>query len=78
VEIIVSVMLTMFNTCCLVSKRVSFKSRFHKIPALEKENGAMHIPQKNNDQEGQGGYIRVGSHRFSDVDNNDIAMALNR
>jgi hypothetical protein len=77
VEVIVSAMLTTFNTCCLVSKRVSFKSRFQKIPALEKENGALHIPQKNIDQEGQG-YIGVGSYRFSDVDDGDIAMALNR
>jgi hypothetical protein len=49
VEVIVSVMLTMLNACYLVSKRVSFKSRFHKIPTLEKGNGALHIPQKNND-----------------------------
>jgi hypothetical protein len=31
------------------SKRVSFKLRFHNIPALQKGNGALHIPQKNND-----------------------------
>ena len=72
-------MLTTLNACYLVGKRVSFKSRFHKIPALEKGNGALHIPQKNNDREGQGlgGCIGVGSYRFSDVDDSDIAMALN-
>ena len=59
-------MLTTLNACYIVSKRVSFKSRFHKIPALEKGNGALHIPQKITIE--RVGYIGVGSYRFSDVD----------
>ena len=58
------------------SKRVSFKLRFHEMPALKKENGAVHIPQKNNDREGQG-YVTVESYHFSDIDDSYIAMALN-
>ena len=75
-KVIVSVILATLNACYLVGKRVSFKSRFHKLPALEKENGALHMPQKNNDRKGQG-YIGVENYRFSDVDDGDIAMALN-
>jgi hypothetical protein len=71
-------MLTMFNTCCLVSKRVSFKSRFHKIPALEKENGALHMYLRKIMIKRVRGYIGVGSYRFSDVDDGDIPKALNR
>ena len=48
--------LTRLNACYLVGKRVSFKSRFHKIPALYKENSTLHIPQKNNGREGLGVY----------------------
>jgi hypothetical protein len=56
VEVIVSVMLMTLNACNLVGKRVSFKSWFHKIPALEKGNRVLHIPQNNSDWEGQGVY----------------------
>ena len=76
-KVIVSVILTILNACHLVGKRVSFKSRFHKRPALYKENGALHIPQKNNDREGQGSSIGVESSLLSDVDDGDITMALN-
>jgi hypothetical protein len=42
-KVIVAVILTMLNACYLVGKIVTFESRFHKIPALYKENSTLHI-----------------------------------
>ena len=53
-KVIVTVTLTGLNAGYLVGKIVPFESRFHKIPALYKENSTLHIPQKNNGREGQG------------------------
>ena len=64
-KVIVSVILMGLNACYLVGKRMSFESRFHKILALDKENSTLHIPQKNNDREGQGSIgVESGMCRF--------------
>ena len=44
-KVIVTVTLTGLNAGYLVGKIVPFESRFHKIPALYKENSTLHIPQ---------------------------------
>ena len=42
-KVIASVILTGLNASYLVGKIVTFESRFHKIPALYKENSTLHI-----------------------------------
>ena len=42
-KVIISVILTGLNASYLVGKIVTFESRFHKIPALYKENSTLHI-----------------------------------